>query len=200
MVCCANTEYCSRIEIYRGKETAQGAISKAVIRNLTNTLRGQPRKRLVVTDTHYSSVELAERLLRIGIYTVGTTRINRKGWNQLIRFPSQKKKTRGTKSNRARRLPCYAKSPHSWDGRRFLDGLPGCELPGDWMQYQERDCSDEAEGRWRDAGCHVPRVGTHLQQWHGRRRSARSAAATLLLNPESTVPSLLLQKPILRYR
>ncbi|ETI42046.1 hypothetical protein F443_12767 [Phytophthora nicotianae P1569] len=72
-------------------EDTESAISKAVIRNLTKALRGQPGKRLVVTDNSYTCVQLAERLLRMGIYTVGTTRVNRKGWSERIQFPSKKK-------------------------------------------------------------------------------------------------------------
>ncbi|KAG6944798.1 hypothetical protein JG688_00016909, partial [Phytophthora aleatoria] len=95
---CKCAVLCS-IEIYRGKDTTQTAISKAVIRNLTKASRGQPGKRLVVADSYYTSAELAERLLRMGNYTVGTARINRKGWSQLIQFPSKKEKTRGTKES-----------------------------------------------------------------------------------------------------
>lgn len=89
MLCVYGESY--RIEIYRGKEDTESAISKAVIRNLTKALRGQPGKRLVVTDNYYTCVQLAERLLRMGIYTVGTTRVNRKGWSERIQFPSKKK-------------------------------------------------------------------------------------------------------------
>eukprot|EP00644_Phytophthora_capsici_P014615 jgi/Phyca11/124703/e_gw1.54.135.1 len=83
------------IELYCGRENTTDAIPKAVIRNLSKALQGQPGKRLIVTDNFYTCVKLSERLLRMGYYSVGTTRVNRKGWNKSIQLQS-KSTMRGT--------------------------------------------------------------------------------------------------------
>ncbi|EGZ09189.1 hypothetical protein PHYSODRAFT_525281, partial [Phytophthora sojae] len=53
---------------------------KAVVRNITKALINQSMKRLIVTDSFYSTVSLSLKLLRMGLYHVATTRIDRLGW------------------------------------------------------------------------------------------------------------------------
>ncbi|POM67707.1 Hypothetical protein PHPALM_16241, partial [Phytophthora palmivora] len=101
MTCCADTAYCVRLEIYcradkdkKSSKKKDGELAdgpKAVVRNVTKALNGQPAKRLIVTDRFYSSVALSLRLLELGYYHVGTTRTDRLGWCAAIQF-SQKKR------------------------------------------------------------------------------------------------------------
>ncbi|POM65722.1 Hypothetical protein PHPALM_18526 [Phytophthora palmivora] len=80
MTCCAESGYCSLIEVYLGasdeaknaktpadqetaKEKAKGVAQKSAIRNITKALDGQPGKRLIVADNFYSSYALAIALL-----------------------------------------------------------------------------------------------------------------------------------------
>ncbi|KAE9283481.1 hypothetical protein PR003_g27115 [Phytophthora rubi] len=101
MTCCADTAYCSRVEIYCGadkkkKKTRKapddtlGLGPKAVVRNISKALINQPMKRLIVTDSFYSTVSLSLKLLEMGLYHVGTTRIDRLGWCP-IHFTQQKR-------------------------------------------------------------------------------------------------------------
>jgi hypothetical protein len=80
-----------RFEIYCGadkqkkkkKKAADDTLGlgpKAVVRNISKVLAGQPAKRLVVTDSFYSSVALSLKLLEMGMYHVGTARVDRLGW------------------------------------------------------------------------------------------------------------------------
>ncbi|ETN14351.1 hypothetical protein PPTG_22233 [Phytophthora nicotianae INRA-310] len=100
MTCCAETGYCSRIEVYLGAannpSAAKGTAQKAVIRNVTKALDGQPAKRLVVADNFYSSCALVLDLLRRGLYYVGTHRNDRLGWPVNFAF---------TQKTRPKRMP-----------------------------------------------------------------------------------------------
>ncbi|POM74928.1 Hypothetical protein PHPALM_8034 [Phytophthora palmivora] len=104
MTCCAKTAYCSRVEIYCGadkhkqkkkKDTRDtlGLGPKAVIRNISKALSNQDRKRLIVTDSYYSTVSLSLKLLEMGLYHVGTTRTDRLGWSP-FHFTQQKRPKR----------------------------------------------------------------------------------------------------------
>ncbi|POM63922.1 Hypothetical protein PHPALM_20618, partial [Phytophthora palmivora] len=85
MTCCAESGYCSLIEVYLGasdeaknaktpaeretsKEKAKDVAQNAAIRNITKALDGQPGKRLIVADNFYSSCALAIALLERGYY------------------------------------------------------------------------------------------------------------------------------------
>ncbi|RLN93735.1 hypothetical protein BBJ28_00023199 [Nothophytophthora sp. Chile5] len=64
---------------------------KAVVRNITKVLHGQPAKRLVITDNYYSSVALSLKLHDIGFYHVGTVRTHRLGWCKPIQYKQKKR-------------------------------------------------------------------------------------------------------------
>ncbi|KAE8986109.1 hypothetical protein PR002_g22451 [Phytophthora rubi] len=93
LTCCADTAYCSRLDIYCGKanddETA--IAQRAVVKNLAQVLRGQPAQRLICTDNFYTSIPLSHKLLSMGHSHVGTIRKDRKGWCTGIEF-SQKRR------------------------------------------------------------------------------------------------------------
>ncbi|POM69866.1 Hypothetical protein PHPALM_13809 [Phytophthora palmivora] len=105
MTCCAESGYCSRIEVYMGasdeakhaktpverKTAAKGVAQKAMIRNITKALNGQPGKRLIVADNFYSSCALALELLEKGYYYVGTHRNDRLGWPSGFAFTQKKR-------------------------------------------------------------------------------------------------------------
>ncbi|KAE9268194.1 hypothetical protein PR003_g31528, partial [Phytophthora rubi] len=96
MTCCAETAYCSRLEIYCGKANAEeeAVAQQAVVKNLTQVLRGQPAQRLVCTDNFYTSVPLSHKLLSMDIAHVGTIRKDRKGWCRAIEFTQKKRPKR----------------------------------------------------------------------------------------------------------
>ncbi|POM77590.1 Hypothetical protein PHPALM_5007 [Phytophthora palmivora] len=87
-----------RVELYLSKETsaglAKGVAQRAVIRNVTKALAGQPGKRLVIADNFYSSCALVLTLLEKGYYYVGTHRSDRLGWPRSVQFP-QKTRPKG---------------------------------------------------------------------------------------------------------
>ncbi|POM58755.1 Hypothetical protein PHPALM_36553 [Phytophthora palmivora] len=102
MTCCAESVYCSRIEVYLGasdeaknrkaaKEKAKGVAQKADIRNITKALDGQPGKRLIVADQFCSSCALAIALPERGIYYVRTHRNDRLGWPTGFAFTQEKR-------------------------------------------------------------------------------------------------------------
>ncbi|ETN10786.1 hypothetical protein PPTG_09864 [Phytophthora nicotianae INRA-310] len=95
MTCCAETGYCSRVEVYLGKakdkKQAKGVAQKAVIRNLAKSFDGQPRKRLIIADNFYSSCALALELRDMGFYYVGTHRNDRLGWPKSLEFKQKKR-------------------------------------------------------------------------------------------------------------
>lgn len=87
--------------MYCGKEAVveEKALPQTVIRNVTKALRGQPTKRVIVTDNYYSSVALSIKMLSLGLYHVGTVRTNRLGWCAPITYTQSKrpkKMPRGT--------------------------------------------------------------------------------------------------------
>ncbi|ETP27065.1 hypothetical protein F441_00386 [Phytophthora nicotianae CJ01A1] len=95
MTCCAETGYCSRVEVYLGKakdkKQAKGVAQKAVIRNLAKSFDGQPSKRLIIADNFYSSCALALELRDMGFYYVGTHRNDRLGWPKSLEFKQKKR-------------------------------------------------------------------------------------------------------------
>ncbi|OWY91524.1 hypothetical protein PHMEG_00039863 [Phytophthora megakarya] len=105
MTCCAETAYCSRVEVYCGATKPKkkkkdrtpddllGEASTAVIRNVSKALLGQKPKRLVVTDSFYTSVALSLKLMQMKLYHVGTARVDRLGWCQM-QFTQKKRPKR----------------------------------------------------------------------------------------------------------
>eukprot|EP00644_Phytophthora_capsici_P006505 jgi/Phyca11/118338/e_gw1.36.317.1 len=90
-----------RLEIYCGKANANedAVAQRAVVKNVTRVLQGQPSQRLICTDNFYTSIPLSDKLLSMGHYHVGTIRKDRKGWCKAIDFTQKKrpkKMARGT--------------------------------------------------------------------------------------------------------
>ncbi|POM81408.1 Hypothetical protein PHPALM_620 [Phytophthora palmivora] len=82
LTCCAETAYCARVEVHCGKKNEgkeQNVGPKAVVRNITKVLRGQPYKRLIITDNYYSIIQLSIKLFNMGLYHVATVRKARLG-------------------------------------------------------------------------------------------------------------------------
>ncbi|KAE9032666.1 hypothetical protein PR001_g10510 [Phytophthora rubi] len=96
MTCCAETAYCSRLEIYCGKadEKEDAVAQRAVVKNLGHVLRGQPTQRLVCTDNFCTSLPLSHKLSSMGYSHVGTIRKDRKGWCTAIEFKQKKRPKR----------------------------------------------------------------------------------------------------------
>eukprot|EP00644_Phytophthora_capsici_P000739 jgi/Phyca11/109114/e_gw1.16.468.1 len=81
------------------KQQATGVAQKAVIRNVTKALVGQPGKRLIIADNFYTSCALAISLMNLGFYFVGTHRNDRLGWPANFAFTQKtrpKSMARGT--------------------------------------------------------------------------------------------------------
>ncbi|POM62848.1 hypothetical protein PHPALM_27941 [Phytophthora palmivora] len=93
MICCVETGYCSRVEVYLGvvedKKKAKGVAQKAVIRNVAKVILGQQRQRPIIADNVYTSCALALR--DMGYYYVGTNRNDRLGWPKSLEFKQKKR-------------------------------------------------------------------------------------------------------------
>ncbi|ETO75572.1 hypothetical protein F444_08877 [Phytophthora nicotianae P1976] len=92
MTCCAETGYCTRMEVYHGAvENSKGVKQKAVIRNVTKALDGQAHKRLIIADNFYTSCALLLELLDKDLYYVGTHRNERLGPPKPFAFTQKKR-------------------------------------------------------------------------------------------------------------
>ncbi|RAW29052.1 hypothetical protein PC110_g14590 [Phytophthora cactorum] len=95
MTCCAETSYCSRAEIYLGAAAnpakAKGVAQKAVIRNVSKTLEGQPAKRLIIAANFYTSCALLLELLERDYYYLGTHRNDRLDWPTNVGYKQKKR-------------------------------------------------------------------------------------------------------------
>ncbi|ETP25834.1 hypothetical protein F441_01328 [Phytophthora nicotianae CJ01A1] len=93
LTCCAETAYCSRLEVYCGKanKNEEAVAQQAVVKNIAKVLHGQPTQRLICTDNFYTSIPLSDKLLSMGHYHVGTIRKDRKGWCKEIEFKQKKR-------------------------------------------------------------------------------------------------------------
>ncbi|POM69925.1 Hypothetical protein PHPALM_13741, partial [Phytophthora palmivora] len=136
MTCCADTGYCSRVELYLGKETsaglAKGVAQRAVIPNVTKALAGQPGKLLVIADNYYSSCALVLTLLEKGYYYVGTHRSDRLGWPRSVQFP-QKTRPKG--------MPRGAyRIAHAKEVPGGMDGLKTSQYDRIWLCNNANDC------------------------------------------------------------
>ncbi len=95
-VCCGETSYCSRIEVYCGSRQDPNVLDNmcgpaAVIRNLNaiwpKSKIDRSQMRVVVTDREYTSVALAVRLREMGFSSIGTVQTNRLGFPKELKYP-----------------------------------------------------------------------------------------------------------------
>jgi Transposase IS4 len=95
-VCCGETSYCARIDVYCGArqdtrfiDTLSGPA--AVIRNLKalwpRNSPDPPQKRVVITDREYTCVALAVRLAAMGFCSIGTVTPSRLGFPTALKYP-----------------------------------------------------------------------------------------------------------------
>jgi hypothetical protein len=94
-VCCGETNYCARIEVYCGSRQDQNVIDTlsgpaAEIRNLKalwppSTI-DKTQKRIVVTDREYTCVSLAVRLFAMGFCSIGTVQPSRLGFPKALKY------------------------------------------------------------------------------------------------------------------
>ena len=98
-VCCGETSYCARIEVYCGSRQDSKVMDNmcgpaAVIRNLQaiwpTSKIDKSRMRVVITDREYTSVSLAVRLYRMGFCSIGTVQTSRLGFPKAIKYPFKK--------------------------------------------------------------------------------------------------------------
>lgn len=135
-----------RLAIYSGKanEDEDAVVLPAVLKKLTQVLRGQPARRLICTDNVYTSVPLSHKLLSMGHAHVGTTGKNRTGWCLGIGF---------TQKKRHKRMPCGTYRITLWRGHpefvalTWMDNKPvrvpatGCSTWLTHVSRRERDGS-----------------------------------------------------------
>ncbi|GMG16321.1 unnamed protein product [Phytophthora fragariaefolia] len=146
------TETCAvltRLEIYCGKanDNEIAIAQQAVVKNLTQVLRGQPSQRLICTDNFYTSIPLSHKLLSMGNAHVGTIRKDRKGWCVDIEFAQKK---------RPKRMPRGTCRMAVWRGHpelvavAWMDNKPvrflatGCSTQTTHVSRRERDGSVSA--------------------------------------------------------
>ncbi|KAG6617110.1 uncharacterized protein IUM83_04878 [Phytophthora cinnamomi] len=113
MLCCSESAYCIRFEVYCGKRQTQDGSTPpdtksgpaAVVRSLRQVFgpTGPPEFRLIVTDRFYTSVVIAMQLLTMNFYSVGTVMTNKKG---LCTANLPKKKKNGRKESNKSELMC----------------------------------------------------------------------------------------------
>lgn len=97
-VCCGESKYCSRIDVYCGSrqdtthvDTSAGPA--AVIRNIQALWPSgvdRDQKRVVVTDREYTSVSLVTRLLAMGFYNIGTVTPSRLGFPKKLKYETKR--------------------------------------------------------------------------------------------------------------
>ncbi|KAJ8524088.1 hypothetical protein ON010_g17030 [Phytophthora cinnamomi] len=142
MTCCAETAYCSSYK--EKKKTAGdtlGMAGKAVVRKISKALSGQVMKRLIVTDSYYSFTALSLKLLGMGLYHVGTARIDHLGWCPLhfTQAKRHQRMPRGTyRIAHARNHPEMIAL--SWMGSKPVNMLAtGCSTRMIGVQRKEKD-------------------------------------------------------------
>ena len=98
MTCCAETGFCAKFEVYKGKVDRDGnaALATGPIALYRNMKEYAYTNRVVYCDRFYTSVALFIQLLAIGIYACGTIVPNRKGFCKEIIIQKSDKQERGT--------------------------------------------------------------------------------------------------------
>ncbi|OWY99821.1 LOW QUALITY PROTEIN: hypothetical protein PHMEG_00029113, partial [Phytophthora megakarya] len=98
MLCCSQSAYCLRSEVYCGKRQSSQAIvttdtNAGLLLSFETSLKflAAMELRLVVTDRFYTSPSLAMQLLTLGFYSIGTVMTNCRGFCKAI---VEKKKKR----------------------------------------------------------------------------------------------------------
>ncbi|EGZ06818.1 hypothetical protein PHYSODRAFT_375161, partial [Phytophthora sojae] len=73
----------------------------AVIRNIACVFRGLPYegRRLVIADSYYTSIPLAQQLRTMGFNYVGTIQTVRKGWCEALNYPKKKRQARNPRGS-----------------------------------------------------------------------------------------------------
>jgi hypothetical protein len=97
-VCCGETKYCARVDVYCGSRQDTRHVDTfagpaAVIRNIQALWPDPPDseyKRVVVTDREYTSISLSTRLLKMGFYNVGTVTPSRLGFPKDLKYSFKK--------------------------------------------------------------------------------------------------------------
>jgi hypothetical protein len=95
-VCCGETNYCARIEVYCGSRQDSRVVDTlsgpaAVLRNLRAlwppSKIDRSQMRVVVTDREYTCVSLAVRLFAMGFGSIGTVTPSRLGFPKALKYP-----------------------------------------------------------------------------------------------------------------
>ena len=88
MLCCAQTGYCSRFELFKGKKDKEKCAGpRAMLRNVKHLAH---TNRVVFCDRYYTTMLVVLQLLLLGIYVVGTVRRNVAGFSKRILLPKSK--------------------------------------------------------------------------------------------------------------
>ena len=89
----ATNGYCCDFDIYMGAldGSVEHGLGAAVVKRMVQPLYGKGYH--VFYDNFFSSVKLAQDLLQDKVYTIGTTRINRKNWPNCLKAIKELQKT-----------------------------------------------------------------------------------------------------------
>ncbi|KAH9137678.1 hypothetical protein AeRB84_017703 [Aphanomyces euteiches] len=140
LLCCSQTGYCGRLEVYCGKKqhsiTDEAIDStsgpQAVVRNLARYFGSsiQVHRRMVAMDRFYTSVALSQKLNGMGFDSVGTISTSRLGWCKDITWPFKtrpKTVARGSLQLAQSKLASRPSIPCPQAVKDYLDSMGGCD-------------------------------------------------------------------------
>ena len=99
MVCCAETGYCTKFEVYKGKYDKKGNINEdksgpaSLIRNVKHL---SYTNRVIFCDRFYTSLPSMIQLRSIGLFCCGTIMQNKKGFPNIVKIKSNEQVSMGT--------------------------------------------------------------------------------------------------------
>jgi hypothetical protein len=119
MLCCATTGFCTRFEVYQGRNQGPDlkAGPSALYRNVQH-LAGS--KRVIFCDRYYTTIGLFIKLLNINLYAVGTVKTNVSGFPQQLKV----KQTGSMKRGDSRSLLCKLKGYGDLFAVAWMDKKP----------------------------------------------------------------------------
>jgi len=106
MLCCATTGFCTKFEVYQGKDRGPElkAGPEALYRNVQH-LAGS--KRVIFCDRYYTTIGLFIKLLSINLYAVGTVKKNVSGFPQQLKMSKRDLAKRGDSKSLLCKLKGY---------------------------------------------------------------------------------------------
>jgi hypothetical protein len=160
-VCCGETNYCARIEVYCGSRQDTRVIDtlsgpEAVLRNLKAiwppSKVDKSQKRVVVTDREYTCVSLAVRLYAMGFCSIGTVTPSRLGFPKELKYPFKSVPKRLAGQRGLCRLMRCTKFPDLY-ACSWIDNKPVYFLACGVSTLKTAITRKEKDGSSREVGC-----------------------------------------------